>query len=289
MKWSLKNNRAAFKQELSAIALSVLVALPAVAQPEGTPQGDPSGQTFGQPPTASQYAPYPPPDSGYVTDLANLLTVDEEERIEHWLWEAESRTGVEIAVVTIHSIKDFPGTANGSIEAFATGLFDAYGIGNMPKNDGVLLLVASGDRKARIELGAGYGRTRDNDATSIMSNEIVPHFADGDYAAGITDGVEGILSEFAGLRFGINWTLIGAIAGVIILIPIAISLFRNGKRGWGWVAVGVIIILLLIIIQVIVTMAKHRRSGSSSSWGSGGFGGGFGGGFSGGGGATGSW
>ena len=46
-------------------------------------------------------------------------------------------------------------TPNESIEAFATALFNTYGIGNMPKNNGVLLLVAVRDRKARIELGSG--------------------------------------------------------------------------------------------------------------------------------------
>ena len=39
----------------------------------------------------------------------------------------------------------------------------------MPKNDGVLLVVARKDRKARIELGAHYGGGRDGDAAKIMS------------------------------------------------------------------------------------------------------------------------
>jgi uncharacterized protein len=100
------------------------------------------------------YSPFPNPGSGYVTDIANVLTLEEEERIERWLWSTESKTGVEIIVVIIDSIRHYPGTPNSSIEPFAMGLFDAYGIGNMPENNGVLLLVAVRDRKARIELGA---------------------------------------------------------------------------------------------------------------------------------------
>ena len=42
------------------------------------------------------YSPFPAPDNGYVTDLADLLTDEEEERIEVWLWQTESRTGIEI-------------------------------------------------------------------------------------------------------------------------------------------------------------------------------------------------
>ena len=235
------------------------------------------------------YGGYPTPDSGYVSDLADLLTLDEEERIEVWLWQVESRTGVEVAVVTIHSISDYPGTANGSIESFAAGLFDAYGIGNLPANKGVLLLVASADRKARIELGAGYGRERDGDARAIMDDKIVPAFKKGDFAGGITGGVRSIMWRFAQCWVGLEWVMYlgGAIA--IVLAMSAISMFRKGKRGWGWVCLGLVVVVLLTLLAILRGAVRHLPSSSSDSWGSGGFGGGFGGGFSGGGGATGSW
>ena len=235
------------------------------------------------------YSPYPKPDSGYVTDLANLLTNDEEEKIEVWLWQVESKTGVEIAVVTIDSISDYPGTKNNSIESFATGLFNKYGIGNMPKNDGVLLLIAKSDRKARIELGVHYGRNRDGDAQKIMDKVIVPQFKKDAYNKGIMNGVKAIVREFSGCRIGIPWGIIAMIAAVPLCALIAYSLFRSGKRGWGWVVVGLIFVLLLAIIIGVFLILKHMPSSSSSSWSSGGFGGGFGGGSSGGGGASGSW
>lgn len=237
----------------------------------------------------SNYTPYPKPDSGYVSDYADLLTKDEEERIEVWLWQVESKTNVEMAVVTIHSIRDYPGTDNSSIESFAKGLFNKYGIGNMPKNDGMLLLIAKGDRKARIELGAHYGHARDADAQKIMDKIIIPNFKNERYGKGIMNGVKAMSEEFARCRIGIPWGLLTMIGAVPVLILIAFSLFRNGKRGWGWVVVGIIFVLLLAIIKTVFTIMKHMPSGDSSGWSSGGFGGGFGGGFSGGGGATGSW
>jgi len=234
------------------------------------------------------YSPYPQPDSGYVTDHAGLLTPEEEERIERWLWQVESRSKVELIVVTIESINDYEGTDNESIERFAAGLFNQYGIGNMPKNDGVLLLVAAGDRKGRIELGGYYGAGRDGDALRIMDRVIVPKFRKGDYPAGIREGVKALIREFAGLRIGFPWRLVAILIGILALIMIAISLFRNGKRGWGWVCVGLIVVLVLLLIQAIVTIVRHMPQGHSSGWSSGGIGG-FGGGSSGGGGATGSW
>ena len=231
------------------------------------------------------YSPYPNPDRGYVTDIADILNFEEEEEIEAWLYTAEKNTGVEIIVVTIKSIKDYPGTNNRSIEDFATGLFDAYGIGNMPANDGVLLLMAMKDRKARIELGNGYGRRRDRDAQKIMNRKIIPQFRKGNYTKGVIKGVKAILDEFAGMRIISGWVKLAIIAIIILLIPVSISLFRNGKRGWGWVTVGFIIILLLLLIR-IASRTVERLPGSA---GAGGFGGGFGGGFSGGGGASGGW
>ena len=80
-----------------------------------------------------------------------MLTASQIDALNSYCYTAEKRTGVEVVVVTINSIHDYPGTVNDAIESFARGLFDAYGIGNMPKNDGVLLLVCRADRQARIE------------------------------------------------------------------------------------------------------------------------------------------
>ena len=165
-------------------------------------------------------------------------------------------------------------------------LFNAYGIGNLPQNDGVLLLIARNDRKARIELGAGYNPAEDRDAANIMNSDIVPRFKQGAYAEGITDGVRAIMLEFAGVRVGVNWTLIGLLVSVPVVGLIAYSLFRSGKRGWGWIAVGLLIVLLLALFTIMIKTARSIPSGGGSS---GGFGGGFGGGFSGGSSATGSW
>jgi len=269
-----------------AAALLCVLACPWLAIGAGAAAQDVDASAAGK---VQDYSPFPQPGAGYVSDNANLLGPEHEERIERWLWQIESRTGVEIVVVTIGSIRDYEGAPNRDIEQFATALFDRYGIGNLPANDGVLLLVAVGDRKARIELGGGYTPSRDVDAARIMDGVIVPAFKQGDYRAGITDGVKAIALEFADVRIGYNWLLIGLVAAVPILGLVAFSLFKNGKHGWGWVVVGLLIVVVLVIVYMLVQVVRHLPQGRSGSWASGGFGGGFGGGSSGGGGATGSW
>ncbi|MGA7616626.1 MAG: TPM domain-containing protein [Thermoanaerobaculia bacterium] len=239
--------------------------------------------------TEKSYAPWPEPGPGYVTDHADVLSDAQEEKIEQWLIRVEKESGVEIIVVTIPSMNAYPGTNDASIEAFARGLFNRWGIGNFPTNDGILLVVSTGDRNARIELGAGYGHARDAEADRIMERVIVPRFRKGDYAGGITDGVRAIVNTFTPVHIGFRWKVVVIPLAIVALALIGFSLLRSGKRGWGWVFIGLALALLLFLLYVLVMVMRARsRYGRSSGWSSGGFGG-FGGGFSGGGGATGSW
>jgi uncharacterized protein len=227
------------------------------------------------------YSPYPKPDSGYVTDHADLLSADDEIQLERWLLQVEEKSNVEIIVVTINSLADYKGAKNQSIEFFATALFNTFGIGNLPRNDGVLLLISKKDRKARIELGKYYAHDRDGDAARIMQNVIISQFKRGNYRVGIIDGTEAIIAEFAGMEVAFPWYLVGIIAAVLISILIGISFIKAGKRGWGYVFIGIAIILFLLALYLIFTGIKNASTAGGS--------GGFGGGSSGGGGATGSW
>ena len=100
---------------------------------------------------------YPRPDAGYVTDLADMLSRDEEERIEQLLWRAEAEKGVEIAVVTIDSLKEYPGTANDAIESFAREMFNRYRIGNLPKTTACSCSCQSGTTRC----GSNWARAGD--------------------------------------------------------------------------------------------------------------------------------
>lgn len=68
---------------------------------------------------------------------------------------------IPIIVVTIESMRKYSDEGM-RIEAFAGLLFDQWQIGHINQgeqswNKGILLLVSKNDRKARIELGAGWG------------------------------------------------------------------------------------------------------------------------------------
>jgi uncharacterized protein len=229
---------------------------------------------------------YPEATISYVTDVANLVSDDVEKNINKMLSDVETKTGTEVAVVTITAMSDYPDAPQGSIETFAGGLFDAWGVGNLPKNDGVLLLVSQKDRKARIELGIYYGRSRDGDVNRIMQEIIVPEFRSGDYESGISEGTIALVKVLTGLEYEVrsSWIWVLVIVMGVLCILVGVSLISKGRRGWGWVLVGLGILLVLLAIYMLISISRNSLKNDGTN-----VGGGFGGGSSGGGGATGSW
>ncbi|MCA9040718.1 MAG: TPM domain-containing protein [Planctomycetaceae bacterium] len=230
-----------------------------------------------------------PPEGQYIVDKANLITPHDKEEIRTLANEVLKDKAAPIIVVTIESMSQYGG-AGLRIETFARLLFDQWGIGpaklgDNPWNYGILLLVSRDDRKARIELGAGWKRDKDAQAQQIMDELIVPQFKAGNFSSGILAGVQGLDKMARDLELPrvprpMSHYVIGAIF-VGLLIFTVVSLIRRGSSGWAWLFWGVV---FTIIGAVLYHMASNRGGG-----GGGYSGGSFGGGFSGGGGATGSW
>ncbi len=132
----------------------------------------------------------------YVNDYENLLDSATEDQIRAQLIELYNQTGVEMTVLTISGMIDYGFT--GTIEEFATKLFNAWGIGDATRNDGVLILVSRFDRAMRIELGAGYPRSRDTDMQRVIDTKFLPAFRDDAYQKGIEAGVEETIFELTG-------------------------------------------------------------------------------------------
>ncbi|MDH4182723.1 MAG: TPM domain-containing protein [Nitrospinota bacterium] len=222
--------------------------------------------------------PQKPADTDWYVDMAEMIDANTAQSINKTalpLWVNEN---VPMYVVTIASLASM-GAANYTVEGYATELFNHWGIGSEDRNYGMLLLVSRGDRKARIELGAGWGHEHDSAMQQVMDTLIVPAFKRGDFGLGISDGVRGMDSVARGLALPKPtapwWFLPLVIVSVIGLIALIYNLFKTGRSGWAWALIVALAIALFFII---------RNAGSSS-----GSGGGFGGGSSGGGGASGSW
>lgn len=144
-------------------------------------------------PTALADITYPPRpgDREFISDQAGLITPADQATIKAAADSLLTIGGIPIVVVTIESLDRY-GAQGVPIERYASSLFDAWGIGRDDRNYGILLLVSKGDRKARIELGRGYTRERDQRTAWIMSNVIIPRFKRGDFSGGIREGVSAL-------------------------------------------------------------------------------------------------
>ncbi len=138
----------------------------------------------------------PAPMADTVSDYVDLLTPEQESGLTATLNAARAKTGVHIALATMGRIADFGGSGQ-SIETYAKKLFNTWGIGDATRNDGVLILIASDDREMRIALGAGYDPVYDGLAQRVIDRDVLPLFKSGDYPAGITAAVAGVIDRIA--------------------------------------------------------------------------------------------
>jgi uncharacterized protein len=130
----------------------------------------------------------------YVNDYANVIEEGAEGRITKALTSLREETGIEATVLTLYTRW---GYETGSLEDFATGLFNHWGIGNADRNDGILVLVVSEDREMRIELGAGYPAGFNREAQDIIDRIFIPAFKQDDFSTGIEDGTAAVITRIA--------------------------------------------------------------------------------------------
>jgi uncharacterized protein len=92
-----------------------------------------------------------------------------------------------------------PTTAPETIEQYSIRVAEAWKIGRKKIDDGAILLVAKNDRKLRIEVGYGLeGALTDVTSQRIIDEIITPKFRSGDFAGGISDGVDRIMGVVDG-------------------------------------------------------------------------------------------
>src|SRR5579864_6603911 len=81
---------------------------------------------------------------GMLSDFARVLGAADRQAITLRLETLRQKTGAQVAVVTLSSLE------GGEINDFTNKLFKRWGVGEKDQNNGVLLLVAIKDHKARI-------------------------------------------------------------------------------------------------------------------------------------------
>jgi uncharacterized protein len=256
-------------------------------------------------PVAAQDVLPVPALSARVIDQTGTLSAEQRSALEARLAAFEAQAGPQIVVLMLQS------TQPEDIAAYAQRVGDAWKIGRREVGDGVLLVVAKGDRRVRIEVAKALeGAIPDLAARQIIEQQVRPHFRADDYAGGLDAALDALIARVRGedlpapageaappafdsdgLGFFFVATLVVGSLMTSLLGRRAGALATAGAVGgvaW-WLGAGLLLALgaafaALLLVGVLNIGAMRRPGrGRGGSW-IGGSGGGFGGGFGGGGG-----
>ena len=252
-------------------------------------------------PVLCQAIPQRPEPQRLVNDYARLFSPEETARLEYVLTVFDDSTSNQITVVTTNNLEGH------TAAEYATMIGIEWGVGTSEYDNGIVIVVKpkTADSGGQVNISVGYGlegAIPDAYAKRIIDNEMIPHFADGDYFGGVAAGCSVLMKlasgEISEPREQKDGSL--AIAAVIFLTLFAIFFFsaiagrRNNGGGNNGGNSGGPDLMDAVIIGSLLGNSGHSRGGfggSHGGFGGGGFGGfgGFGGGSFGGGGASGSW
>lgn len=236
---------------------------------------------------------FPEKPTTLVNDYANVLSTEQKQALENKLVTFNDSSSTQIAVAILKSVGDY------DINEYAVELGRKWGVGQNGKNNGIMIVVAVGDRKISIQTGYGLeGALPDIYAKRIIDNDVKPNFKAGNYYAGLDEGTTSIIKYTRGEYKNDNPKAnskkggSGSIVIIIIIVIVIIIIMRKGGGGGSEVIGGRGASNALFWAMLFGSGGGGRSSGSGwgggSSGGGGGFGG-FGGGSFGGGGSSGSW
>ncbi|REF25586.1 uncharacterized protein BDD26_0079 [Xenorhabdus cabanillasii] len=124
-----------------------------------------------------------------VTDVSNILTKNEHQRLTRKLKKLQSEHKVQMAVLIL------PTTGSDSVETFASRVFTEWKLGSKQRNDGILFLVASDDHKMRIAVGSGLKKQlTETKLANILRKDARLAFKEDDYYEGISNSIESLES-----------------------------------------------------------------------------------------------
>jgi uncharacterized protein len=214
-----------------------------------------------------------PAREGLVNDFAGVLDAPAKANVLAAVEALRDKHQYVLVVVTVKSLHGM------SIEDYGNKLANRWGIGKKKEDNGVVFLVAPGEKKVRIEVGYGVEeRLTDIDSKTVIEGIVIPRFKNGKIAEGIQTGTQAIAARLGG----------GVIPKGLVVEKPRLSL------GAVILIIAIVLVILIILCAagggnflggVVGAIASSDSGGGSSSSSDGGGGGGS----FGGGGASGSW
>ena len=237
--------------------------------------------------------------TGPVVDGANVIPDDVEARITGKLTAIKAQSQRQLQVVTVASLDGY------DITDYANRLFRTWQLGDKSRNDGVMLLIAPGERRMRIEVGYGMEPIITDGFSFLVINKIItPKFKAGDLPGGIEAGTDALITQMTlppdqAAQIGAQANAqqrqaakrqinpASLVLPFVILMFFILPMIRRMRGGQRYGSSGMGQVIMWSVLEGITRGGGGGGFGGGGGGGGGGWGGG--GGSSGGGGASGGW
>ena len=187
-----------------------------------------------------------PPLTARIIDTSGTLDAAQTQTLEAKLTAFEQARGTQIVILMV------PSTLPEDIADYTQRVGDAWKIGRKDVGDGLLLVVATKDRKVRIATAKTLeGAVPDVAAKQIIANAIAPRFKQNDFAGGLNAAVDQLTAR---------------IAGENLPIPPA-ETSSGGKAGFQWMDMAVFLFLAVPVGARLLSGVLGRKLGAVATGG----------------------
>jgi uncharacterized protein len=148
------------------------------------------------PPASAQ--PPPPELTATVNDFAGVIDEASKSALDRRIRALHNATGDTVVVVTVRTFQPYA-----DIDSYAIRMFEnrGRGVGARGKDNGLLIVTAVDDRRARIEVGYDLEQfITDGFGGETIRTVLLPEFRNGNYGAGLLAGTTRIVNRIAERR-----------------------------------------------------------------------------------------
>ena len=183
-----------------------------------------------------------------VMDTANILSADTETYVTNLSVALQNECGAQIGVYTVDYI------GNNTMEGYAYEVFNAWGLGDADKDNGVLFLMAPGEDNYWITRGSGVEKQLSvSTLNSIFDSYTEDNWVKGDYDA-CARQTAAALTERLCRQYGITMDVDAVGRGETG----SGATVKNNSSGMGMV---LIVFAILLVILLIIWLSTSKRRG----------------------------
>jgi len=130
-----------------------------------------------------------PTSNFYVNDYANVLSNETEQHIMACSVPLAQQTGAQVVVLTVQSL------GGKTPQQYALEVGRSWGIGDAEKDNGLLILLSTGDRQVRVEVGKGLeGALNDARVGRAIDNYAMADYKEDRFDEGTRALYDGLLN-----------------------------------------------------------------------------------------------